>query len=111
MRNAGIAVIALGATTTLVGMVFLIGAAQPCTAFVEGRVRPFQRGRREDIGVAREALDLCQTGMAPGAVAMAVGGGLGIVGVPLFVVGSKPAMVPVPAVEVGLGGASLRWSF
>jgi|HubBroStandDraft_6_1064221.scaffolds.fasta_scaffold110825_2 hypothetical protein len=114
MRNAGIVFFALGAATTTAGIVVLNGAVLGQCEFDEpenGRASPVRRGQRGGLGVAQEALNLCDVGLAPGAVTIAVGAILGIIGVPLFVVGNRAALVPAPAVQVGAGTASLRWSF
>jgi hypothetical protein len=114
MRNAGIVFFAVGVAATLVGVVFLAGSlidTQQCEVFpVEdrGSLGPFLRG---GTGVAREALSLCNVGHAPGAASIGIGATLGIIGVPLFVVGNKAVLVPAPAVRLGAGTATLRWTF
>jgi hypothetical protein len=118
MRNAGIVFFALGVGTTLVGIVFLAGSVvntQDCGEIlpIADRASPAHRGLRGGIGVAREGLSLCETGPAPGAASIGIGALLGVIGVPLFVLGNKSVLVPAPApsVEVGLGTADLRWRF
>jgi hypothetical protein len=117
MRNAGIVFFAVGVTATLVGVVFLAGSlidTQQCEDVpvpVEDRASTTHRGLRGGLGVAREALTLCDVGPAPGAISVAIGATLGIIGVPLFLVGNKPVLVPAPAVRLGVGTATLRWTF
>jgi hypothetical protein len=115
MRITGLVFFGLGAVTTTAGAVVLFASElQSCGYAIDpvaNRHAPFQRTRRELIGVAQEGLTSCDGGPTAGAATIAVGALLGVVGVPLFIVGSKSALVPAPAVHLGAGTADLRWSF
>jgi hypothetical protein len=113
MRITGLALFGLGSVTTTAGAVVLFASELQQCAIIgfEARATPFQHRRPEAVGVAREGLAQCDDGPGKGAILIAVGALLGVAGVPLFVVGSKAALVPAPAVSVGAGTAELRWSF
>jgi hypothetical protein len=116
MRTAGLVLFGVGGATTTAGLVVLLVSelnSSYCDAVpVANDRRSFAvRRARESVGVARQALTSCDGGPPAGATTMAIGALVGVIGLPLFVVGNAPVLVPAPTVRVGVGTADLTWSF
>jgi hypothetical protein len=122
MRITGIVLFAAGGVATVAGAtIFGIGANCVTEVFAPtSRAAPAPapeaaRGQ-ERLGSARQALNTCNL-TTPG-IGILIGGVVtAIVGIPLFVIGSrqKPAQPAVgalvPSVGIGAGNATLRWTF
>lgn len=124
MRITGIVLFGVGGLATVAGAtIFGLGAncfnEQP--AFAEATPRPAPAsargpGGQERLGSARQALNTCHL-TTPGLGILVGGIVTAIIGVPIFVIGSrqKPGQPAVralaPSVRVGAGNAALHWTF
>jgi hypothetical protein len=78
---------------------------------------PSPAAAHERVGSARQALNGCDTSPGLGLGIIGAGALTAVVGIPFFVIGSKqvrarPAIGKlVPAVSLGAGNGSLRWTF
>lgn len=122
MRTAGIVLFAVGGVTTGVGAgMFFPGALHGCS---EATVREGDATTRapaeasERVRSTHQALTGgCMTTTIAGIGVLTAGLVTTVVGIPLFVVGSKRVQVPttadklVPQVSLGVGNGSLRWTF
>ena len=121
MRTAGIVLFAVGGVTTGVGAgMFFSGALGGCSeaTVLEGDATTrAPAASSERIRATHQALRGCQTTTIAGIGVMTAGLLTTIVGIPLFVIGSKRVPVPtmadklVPQVSLGVGHGSLRWTF
>jgi hypothetical protein len=121
MRTTGIVLFAAGGAITAVGVViFGAVATTPCVNFADGsniEPAPAPAAAREHIGSARQPLNGCDTSPTLGLGIMGAGLLTAVVGIPLFVIGSKqvPARTTTgklaPELSVGAANASLRWVF
>lgn len=124
MRTTGIVLFAAGGLITAVGgVIFGAVATTGCVdeAIAIGEPEPAPApaavGSRERVRSSRQALNGCDTSPVVGLGIMTAGVLTAVVGIPLFVIGSKqvPARTTtgklVPEVSVGAANASLRWSF
>lgn len=119
MRVTGIVLFAAGGVISAVGGV-IVGAiaANPCVDVVFAEDGgPSPAAVHERVRSAHQALNACDTAPEVGLGIFAAGALTAVVGIPLFVIGSK--QVParhttgnlVPEVSVGAGNGSLRWTF
>jgi hypothetical protein len=122
MRTAGIVLFAVGGVTTGVGAgMFFPGALSGCpqSAGLEGDVTSrAPAASSERIRSAHQALTGgCMTTAIAGIGVLTAGLLTSVVGIPLFVIGSKRVPAPttadklVPQVSLGVGNGSLRWTF
>ncbi len=122
MRTTGIALFAAGGVITAVGgVVFAAVATTGCVDVISdgGPIAPAPSpaASHEHVRSSRQALNGCDT--SPGVGLTILGAGLltAVVGIPLFVIGSKqvPARTLTgklaPELRVGAAAGSLRWSF
>jgi hypothetical protein len=126
MRTTGIVLFAAGGLISAVGgVLFGAVASTPCIVFDEGIAigdpgpvpASVSSGGRERVRSSRQALNGCDSSPMIGLGIITAGVLTAVVGIPLFVIGSKqvPARTTtgklVPQVSVGAANASLRWTF
>lgn len=119
MRITGIALFAAGGVISAVGgVIFGAVATTGCQDIVFAEDDgPSPAAVHERVGSARQALNGCDTSPELGLGIIAAGALTAVVGIPLFVIGSKqvparPAIGNlVPAVSLGAKNGSLRWTF
>ena len=122
MRTAGIVLFAAGGLISAVGGV-IFGAVEStgCVdeVFANGGsdTGPTPAASRERVRSSHQALNGCDTSPLVGPSIIMAGVLTAVVGIPLFVIGSKqvPARTVTgtlsPELRVGAANASLRWSF
>ena len=120
MRIAGISLFVAGGVISAVGgVIFGAVATTGCQEVLVSAedAGPSPAATHERIGSARQALNGCDTSPELGLGIIGAGALTAVVGIPLFVMGSKqvparPAIGKlVPAVSLGAGNGSLRWTF
>jgi hypothetical protein len=126
MRTTGIVLFAAGGLISAVGgVLFGAVASTPCIVFDVGIAigdpgpvpASVSSGGRERVRSSRQALNGCDSSPMIGLGIITAGVLTAVVGIPLFVIGSKqvPARTTtgklVPQVSVGAANASLRWTF
>jgi hypothetical protein len=121
LRNTGIVLFGVGGAVTVVGAVMFFSAlANPCVVFDTldgGQPAGGLEASHERVRSAHQALSACDTDPVLGLGLMGVGLATAVVGIPLFVIGTKqvPARTTtgklVPELSVGAGNGSLRWTF
>jgi hypothetical protein len=122
MRTTGIVLFAAGGVMTAVGgAIFTAVATTRCVDEViplnDVRPEPAPAAAHERVRSAHQALNGCDTSPGVGLGIITAGLVTAVVGIPLFVIGSKqvPARTMtgklVPELNVGAGNGSLRWTF
>jgi hypothetical protein len=120
LRTTGIVLFGLGGALSTAGAV-IFGAiiTHPCEIFDGGGEQPTGglEASQERVRSSHQALNGCDDKPGTGVAIIAAGAFTALVGLPLFVIGSKqvPARSAagklVPEVSLGAGNGSLRWTF
>lgn len=120
LRTTGIVLFAVGGVISTAGAV-IFGAiiTHPCEIINDGGPVPAGgiEASHERVRSAHQALNGCDEKPGVGVAIIAAGAFTALVGIPLFVIGSKQvpprnmAAKLVPELRVGAGNGSLRWSF
>ena len=121
MRTTGIVLFAAGGLITAVGgVIFGAVATTGCVdeAVIDARApAPAPAASREHVRSSHQALNGCDTSPGVGLGIMGAGLLTAVVGIPLFVIGSKEVPVRTmtgklaPELRVGAASGSLRWLF
>lgn len=122
MRTTGIVLFAVGGAVSAVGgaifgAVATTGCVDEAIAIGEPETRRSPAGSGERVRSSRQALNGCDTSPVVGLGIITAGVLTAVVGIPLFVIGSKqvPAQTMtgklVPEVRMGAAHGSLRWLF